>query len=118
MLPSRARIQTALSIIALAFACPEAALAQTSPINCGSSNGFNLGPLLSTLQYIAGVLSGPIAKVIIIIGVVVTVLFILFSGDNVSNVVKVVVGIIVGVVFIFALITWITGYGAANNCQA
>lgn len=116
MLPTRARLKKAYALALLAWASPQAALAQSMP--CGSSGGFNLQGLMNVLYYIAGVMSGPLAKVIIVIGVVSTILFIIFSGDNVSNVVKVVVGIIVGVVFLFALISWITGFGTNNNCQA
>jgi type IV secretory pathway VirB2 component (pilin) len=112
----RARFKEAYALAALAFLCPEAAFAQS--MGCGAGGGFSLSNLMNVLEYIAGVMSGPLAKVIIIIGVVSTILFIIFSGDNVSNVVKTVVGIIVGVVFLFALISWITGYGTSNSCQA
>lgn len=112
------RYARALATAIALTSSPTAALAQSLPSSggCGSSHGFNLGTMIDTLQYIAGVCQGPLARAVIIIGTVIAVIFVFFSGDIVGPVVKIIVGGIVGVVFLFAMFAWLTGFG--SGCTA
>ena len=107
------RWNKALGLILFALSYPAAALAQAAPpgSGCGNGHGFNLATLTDTIQYIAGIMSGQVMKYVIIIAVGITVMFLFFSGDGVANWIKIIVGIIVGVIFVFALFAWITGLG-------